>query len=66
MHAASQSDVVLMDTKSGAQAVRHNHVGTHAHGLVIWGKTLLILDSGHSALVGIDSSTGQKETFWQV
>ncbi|BDA45004.1 hypothetical protein COCOBI_06-4830 [Coccomyxa sp. Obi] len=65
LHNRGESDVVLMDTKRGMQAVRHNHVGTHAHGLVIWGKTLLILDSGHSALVGVDSSTGKKETLWQ-
>ena len=61
-----QSDIVLVDLKSGMQAVRHKHVGTHAHGLVIWGNVLLVLDSAHSALVRVDSVTGQKQTLWQV
>lgn len=61
-----QSDIVLVDLKTGLRAFQHRQIGTHAHGLVIWGDMLLTLDSAHSALVSIKSKTGQKRLLWQV
>lgn len=57
---------MLVHIITGLQAVRHKHVGMHAHGLVIWGDMLLILDSGHGALVAVHSATGQRQKMWQV
>ena len=57
---------MLVHIITGIQAVRHKHVGMHAHGLVIWGDMLLILDSGHGALVAVHSATGHRQKMWQV
>jgi len=61
-----QSDVVLVDLKTGLRGFQHRQIGTHAHGLVMWGDMLLTLDSAHSALMSIESKTGQRRVLWQV
>lgn len=41
-------------------------MGTKAHGLAVWDKHLLLLDSEGGALVRLDTAANQTARLWQV
>jgi hypothetical protein len=65
----SQSDLVKVYVGPGREAhevSRIASVGTKAHGLVSWGKDILMLDSDNGALVSLDVASGDVYDLYMV
>lgn len=64
-----QSDLVKVFVGPGSEpheVVRIESVGAKAHGVVAWGRDLLMLDSDNGALVTVDVETGDVYDLYMV
>jgi hypothetical protein len=65
----TQSDLVKVYVGPSGQArevLRLKHIGWKAHGLVSWGKELILLDSDRAVLVSLDPDTNDAYELWGV
>jgi hypothetical protein len=65
----TQSDLVKVFVGPGHEpheVSRISGVGFKAHGLVAWGKDLILLDSDNGALVSLDTESGEVYDLYQV
>ena len=61
-----QSDLALVDLASSRVVTRHRGFWHSAHGVVLWRRSVISLDSDRGRLVSIDAALGQSAILWQV